>query len=139
MNATYEPTGAAHNLIPGFTQLAGEPTNRSSEATINLIGQYFSTAFADELHLRGLVAGRTVMRTLGTTEMLDDNRCRTRVEFNIVTAIPGTTHNDLIDILVTAKRKCSAKIGSGVKIFLKAELRSGRFEFGLLPESSFSY
>ena len=139
MNATYETTTADHNQDPAFSQLAGEPTNRSSEPTINLIGQYFSTAFADELRFRGLVAGRTVMRTLGTTEMLEDKRCRTRVEFDIVTAIPGTTHNDLIDILVSAKRKCLAKIGSGVKIFLKAELRSGRFEFGLLPESRFSY
>ena len=139
MTATYESMIEGRNLRPALTPSGDESSNSSPEPTINLIGQCFSTAFADELQLRGLVAGRTVMRTLGTTETLEGNRSRTRVEFAIVTAIPGTTHNDLIDILVSAKRKCSAKIGSRVKIFLKAELRSGGFEFGLLPRSRLSY
>jgi|ERR1043166_8308735 hypothetical protein len=135
MKATYESATADCNLHSTLAQSDEESIN----PTVNIIGQCFSTAFADELQLRGLVAGRTVMRTLGNTEILQDNRCRTRVEFDIVTAIPGTTHNELIDILVSAKRKCSAKIGSGVKIFLKAELRSGGFEFGLLQKSRLSY
>ena len=112
---------------------------RSSGGAINLIGQCFSNAFADELHLRGLVAGRTVMRTLGAAEILEDERYRIRVELDIITAIPGTTHNDLIDIIVSAKRKCSFKIGPDVKIFIKAELRSPVSRFALLPYWRMNY
>ena len=133
MKATYEAMIDDGNHESALMQTDHRSANGSVEETTNLIGQYFSDAFSDELQLRGLVPGRTVMRTLSSTEILSEDHRRTRVELDVITEVFGATHNDLIDVLVSAKRKCSAKIGSDVKILLKAELRSGKLDLGLLP------
>ena len=107
----------------------------SIESIAKSVGQCFSSAVSKELQLRGLLPGRTVLRTLTSTETLPGDRSRTLVELDLITEVPGATHNELIDVLVTAKRKCSSKVGLDIKILLKAELRSGTFDPGFLTDS----
>lgn len=122
MRSTYETMTVSRNADSLVMQAKDDG---SSEQIAKLVGQYFSAALSEELNLRGLVGGRTVMQTLISTERLPDDRRRTRVELDVITEVPGATHNELIEVLVTAKDKCSVKIGSDTKILLKAELKSG--------------
>lgn len=99
-----------------------------TEPIAKLIGQCFLTAFSGELQLRGLIAGRMAMRTSLGIEELRGGRSRTRVELDVVAEVPGATHNQLIDALASAKRRCSADVGLDTKILLKAELKPEAFE-----------
>ena len=135
MRFTYESITSPRNTNSFVMQAQDQFDDGSTEPIAKLVGQCFTDAFSEELQLRGLVAGRTVMRTLTGTETLARDRRRTRVVVDVITEASGATQNELIDALAGAKRRCSAKVGSDIKILLKAELKSETFELGFLTDS----
>ena len=102
----------------------GQSEDGSTDPTAKLIGQNFLIALSDELQRRSLITERVVMRTFVGTERIRRRGRRTRVEIDIIIAVPGATKNQLIDALAATKRRCSAWAGPAIKIVLKAELRA---------------
>jgi hypothetical protein len=135
MRFTYESMTSPRNTNSLVMQAEDQFEDGSTEPIAKLVGQCFADAFSEELRLRGLVAGRTVMRTLTSAEELARDRRRTRVVVDVITEASGATQNELIDALASAKQRCSAKVGSDIKILLKAELKSGTLEPGFLANS----
>jgi len=136
MRSTYEAMLSPRNADSLVLSSQEQSGDGLAEPIAKLVGQCFSIAFGEELHVRGLIAERMAMRTFIGTEKLDSGRSRTRVELDVIIDVPRATQNELIDALGAAKRKCSAWAGPDIKILLKAELKTGRPELRSLTKSS---
>ena len=88
------------------------------------IGDYFSSTLSEELRSRAMVAARIAMHSVTSAPKLREGINRTRVELDLILDIPGANPNDLIDLLTRVKERCCVFAGDGVKILLKAELKT---------------
>jgi hypothetical protein len=120
----YEAVISSHNADPVVNALPAQSCDQPIEPVAKQVGQCFWIAFSEELHRRGFIADRVDLRAFMGTEKLIGRRDRIRVELEVITRIARSTHNDFIDALIFAKRRCLVCFGPDVKILLKAELRA---------------
>lgn len=136
VRSTYEAMVSPRDAISHVMSAQNQSGNGSTEPVAKLIAECFSIAFSEELEVRGLVAERMAMQTFIGTERLGNGRSRTRVEIDVITEVSRATQNQLIDALASAKRRCSARVGSDIKILLKAELKTNNLGLRSLDKSS---